>query len=275
MKYKLIALDMDGTLLNDKKKITEKTLFYIKKAKEAGVKVVISSGRVPAGLKFYEEAISKNEPMICANGALILNDKKEPIYNEGIHKDTFLNVIDILRKYKDTYYHFYHDNIMCAEKFDYSTKKFYEFNKTIDRKYRMEIRIIKDSKEYIKNICSEINKIVVVDNDLNYLNMIQKEIEDNLNLSVTKSDISNIEICDFGISKGIALEKLSNYYNIPIEKCIAVGNDENDISMIKKAGIGVLMKNAREELKKYANYITYRDNNNDGIAEVIEKFILS
>ncbi len=76
MNYELIALDMDGTLLNDEKKITEKTLSYIKEAKEKGVKVVISSGRVPGGLKFYEKTIAKEEPMICANGALILNDKK-------------------------------------------------------------------------------------------------------------------------------------------------------------------------------------------------------
>ncbi|HCL4548541.1 Cof-type HAD-IIB family hydrolase [Clostridium botulinum] len=274
MNYQLIALDMDGTLLNDEKKITEETLSYIKRAKEKGVKVVISSGRVPGGLKFYEETIAKEEPMICANGALILNDKKETIYNEAINKNTLLDIIDILRKYKNTYYHFYHDNIMCTEKFDYSTKKFYEFNKNIERKYRIEIRIITDSKEYIKHRSSEITKIVVVDNDLEYLNRIQKEIEDNLKVSVTKSHISNIEICNFGISKGIALEKLADYYNIPIEKCIAVGNDENDISMIKRAGLGVFMKNTREELKKYADYVTYMDNNNDGIAEVIEKFIL-
>ncbi len=274
MNYQLIALDMDGTLLNDEKKITQKTLSCIKKAKEKGVRVVISSGRVPGGLKFYEEIIAKEEPMICANGALILNHKKEVIYNEGINKNTLLNIIDILRKYKNTYYHFYHDNIMCTEKFDYSTKRFYEFNESIERKYRIEIRIITDSKKYIKDREREINKIVVVDNDLEYLNRIQKEIEDNLNVSVTKSHISNIEICNFGISKGIALEKLANYYNIPIEKCIAVGNDENDISMIKKAGLGVFMKNTREELKKHANYITNMDNNNDGIAEVIDKFIL-
>ncbi|NFV14210.1 Cof-type HAD-IIB family hydrolase [Clostridium sp. FAM 1755] len=274
MNYQLIALDMDGTLLNDEKKITQKTLSYIKKAKEKGVRVVISSGRVPGGLKFYEEIIAKEEPMICANGALILNHKKETIYNEGINKNTLLNIIDILRKYKNTYYHFYHDNIMCTEKFDYSTKRFYEFNESIERKYRIEIRIITDSRKYIKDREREINKIVVVDDDLEYLNRIQKEIQDNLNVSVTKSHISNIEICNFGISKGIALEKLANYYDIPIEKCIAVGNDENDISMIKKAGLGVFMKNTREELKKYANYITNMDNNNDGIAEVIEKFIL-
>ncbi|EJO5348015.1 HAD family phosphatase [Clostridium botulinum] len=274
MNYQLIALDMDGTLLNDEKKITKKNLSYIKKAKEKGIKVVIASGRIPGGLRFYEETISKQEPMICSNGALILNHKKEVIYDEGINKNTFLKVIDILRKYKDTYYHFYHDNIMCTEKFDFSTKRFYEFNKNIERKYRIEIRIITDSKEYVRHNDCEINKIVVVDNDLEYLNKIQKEIEENLKVSVTKSDISNIEICGFGISKGMGLKKLSDYYNIPIEKCIAVGNDENDISMIKKAGLGVFMKNTREELKKEADYITYSDNNNDGIAEVIEKFIL-
>ncbi|GAA0746006.1 Cof-type HAD-IIB family hydrolase [Clostridium oceanicum] len=272
--YKLIAIDMDGTLLNDDKIITDKNLRMIENAKNKGVKVVICSGRIPGGLKFYEKTISKGQPMICANGAIILNDKKDIIFSDSLKKDTFGKIVDTLRKDKDTYYHFYDDNIMCTEKMEFSANKIYEFNNKIDRQYRMEIRVVPDSKEYIKRKVGLISKLVVVDEDREYLKKLRKNIQDKFEVSITKSNINNIEITSKGINKGIGLKKLANYYNIPIDQCIAIGNDENDISMIKEAGIGVVMKNARDSIKTFGNYITKNDNNNDGIAEVIEKFVL-
>ncbi|NEZ45949.1 HAD family phosphatase [Clostridium niameyense] len=273
MKYKLIAIDMDGTLLNDEKAITDKNLFMINKAKENNVKIVIASGRVPGGLKFYENTIAKGEPMICSNGGIVLDDNKKTIFNNGIPKDKLFKIIDILREKKDTYYHFYHNDIMCTEKLEFGSCKFYNFNKNIDRKYRMEIRIVPNSKEYVKKIEEPISKIVIMDEDFNYLKELEEMINRVCSVSITRSDLNNLEITNEGIDKGQGLSILSDYYKIPLSECIAIGNDENDISMIKKAGIGVVMKNARDYVKSFGDYTTLRDNNEDGIAEVIEKFI--
>ena len=88
-----------------------------------------------------------------------------------------------------------------------------------------------------------------------------------------KSD--NLEISGEGISKGIGLNILADHYGVSIEECIAIGNDENDISMIQCAGLGVAVQNARDSIKEVADFVTERDNNNGAIGEVIEKFILN
>lgn len=275
MKYKIIASDMDGTLLNDDKNISNYNLAMINKATSLGVKFVIASGRVPATLKFYEETIGKNQPIICANGAIVLDHNKNIIYSNPISKNNLIKIIDILREYKDTYYHFYDGDVFCSEQFEYSAKKFYNFNRKVDQKYRMEIRLIKDAKDYIIRSNSNIDKIVVMDDDIKYLEHLRYKIENLNEIETTKSEINNLEIMGIGSSKGTALKLLAKYYEIPIEQCIAIGNDENDISMIKAAGVGISMANGRDSLKQYANYITEKNNNNGGIGEIIEKFILN
>ncbi|NMM65565.1 HAD family phosphatase [Clostridium sp. P21] len=275
MKYKIIASDMDGTLLDDNKNISNYNLTMINKAISLGVKFVIASGRVPASLKFYQESIGKNQPMICANGAIVLDHNKTIIYSNPISKNNLIKIIDILRKEKDTYFHFYDGDVFCSEQFNFTGKNFYDFNRKVDKKYRMEIRLIKDAKDYILKSNSNIDKIVVMDNDLDYLNYLRDKVNNLNGIETTKSEINNIEVLCNGTSKGNALELLAKHYEIPIDQCIAVGNDENDISMINAAGMGISMSNGRDCLKHCANYITNKDNNNGGIGEIIEKFILN
>lgn len=275
MKYKIIAVDMDGTLLNDDKHISDYNIEMIHKAVDCGVKFVIASGRIPSGLKFYEATVSKKQPMICCNGAIILDENKNDIYLNSIEKNSALQVIDVLREKKDTYYHFYSEGIVHGEQFGFGIEGVYEFNRKSDRDLRMEIRLVSDAKEYIKNISKEINKIVVQDKDLQYLDELRKKLDNIQGVETTKSNIDNIEICAKNVNKGNGLEILANHYGISLEQCIAVGNDENDISMIKCAGLGVAVKNSRDYIKEFANYVTERDNNNGAIGEVIKRFILN
>lgn len=275
MKYKIIAVDMDGTLLNDNKHISEYNLDMISKAVEKGVKFVIASGRIPGGLKFYEATVAKSQPMICCNGAIILDEHKAAIYSNKLNKEELLKIIDVLRESKDTYYHFYSEDIIYSEQFGHAIEKFYKFNRTVDREHRIEIRIIGDAKEYVNEKELEINKIVVMDNDLEYLSKLRERLDNIEGIETTKSGIDNIEINSKGVTKGTALKLLADHYGVSIEECIAIGNDENDISMIKCAGLGIAVQNATEYVKETADFITERDNNNGAIAEVIERFILS
>ncbi|WP_123053040.1 Cof-type HAD-IIB family hydrolase [Clostridium sp. JN-1] len=276
MKYKMIAVDMDGTLLNDKKHISDYNIKMIDKAVKLGIKFVIASGRIPATLRLYEETVSKSQPMICCNGAVVLDDNKNVISSSVISKKSLLQVIDLIRKQdRDVYFHIYHGDIMCSEQFRYSTESFYKFSKNVDRKYRIEIRILKDAREYIEDGDYDINKLVIVDEDIKFLEDMRMQLDKIDEIEITKSEANNLEILSKHTSKGNALSILSSHYNIPLEQCIAVGNDENDVSMIKTAGLGVCMKNGRECARKYANYITEKDNNDGGIGEVIEKFMLN
>lgn len=275
MKYKIIAVDMDGTLLGDNKHISDYNLEMIRKAVHSGVKFVIASGRVPSGLKYYEATISKKQPMICCNGAIILDENKNEIYSNSIEKNSALQVIDLLREEKDVYYHFYSQGIIYGEQFGFAIESVYHFNRKSSRDLRMEIRLIGDAKKYIKDIDKDINKIVVQDKDLQYLEELRKKIDIIPGVETTKSNIDNIEICAKNVNKGNGIKILADHYGISMEECIAVGNDENDISMIKCAGLGVAVKNSRDCIKEFANYITEKDNNNGAIGEVIERFILN
>ncbi len=274
MDYKIIAMDMDGTLLNDDKSISKYNEKMIRKAMESGVKVVISSGRLPVTLGFYIDTIFKNQPVICCNGAIILDENKNIIKSNLLDKGAILKVIDILREKKDTYYYFYSDSILYGERISPSTKKFYEFNEKMDKNFKLKIEVIGDSKEFIQDNNSNINKMVVLDKDIDYLLRLRERLNKVPKIDTTKSDMHNIEIISKNISKGSGLKILTDYYNIPLSECIAVGNDENDESMIREAGLGIAVANAREFLKKSADYVTEKDNNNGAIGEIIKKFII-
>ncbi|WP_411679255.1 Cof-type HAD-IIB family hydrolase [Clostridium thailandense] len=275
LKYKIIAVDMDGTLLNDNKHINDDNLDMINKAISNGTKFVIASGRIPAGLKFYEDTVAKEQPMICCNGAIILDHNKNVIYSKAIEKIQLLKIVDILKENNNVYFHFYDENSIYSEQFKFSMEGIESFNKKINEKFRLEVKLISDAKQVIENAKFDINKIVVIDDDIDYLDKLRKRIDDIEGIETTKSDINNIEILSAGVSKGNALKILASNYRISIEECIAVGNDENDISMIKCAGLGVAVKNARDFIKDYANYVTKKDNNDGAVSEVIQKFILN
>jgi hypothetical protein len=275
MKYKIIAVDMDGTLLNDEKSISKYNLDMVCEAEKLGVKIVMATGRLPSSLKFYSRGLFKDQPVICCNGAIVLDGKGNIIKSSPVDKYNILEIIDILREKKDTYYHFYDGERLYCEQFKYSAKRFYEFNRKVDRKFRIEIRIIPDSKKFVENTGENIYKLMVIDPDLDYLSKLRKKIDCIAGINTTKSSINNIEVISKESSKGKGLKTLADYYKIPVDECIAVGNDENDKSMIETAGLGAAVGNARQILKKSADYVTENNNNDGAVGEIIEKFILS
>ena len=93
-------------------------------------------------------------------------------------------------------------------------------------------------------------------------------------MDVCFSNYEYLEFMPAGINKGNSIKWMCEYLNIPLENTIAVGDAENDITMIKAAAIGAVMKNASDDIKQYGNYITEKDNNEGGVAEVIKKFML-
>ncbi|MBA5850591.1 HAD family phosphatase [Clostridium sp. cel8] len=276
MKYKLIAVDLDGTLLNDKKLICDYNMDRINKALNMGVKFVLCSGRLPSALRAYSEMTAKGQPVICSNGAILLDGDGGIIYKSCIDKNRVLEMIDIFREEKDdTYYHFYDENTIYTEQFTMSAKNLYEFSRKLDRKLRIEIRVMPDLKSIANEKDIDINKIVVIDEDLNYLSRLREKLKNVQDIEITSSEITNIEIMNKGVSKGSGVNLLARYYNIPIDECITIGNDENDISMIESEAFGVAVSNAKDPVKQCADYVTSKDNNEGAIGEVIDKFILN
>ena len=273
MGYKLVAVDLDGTLLNEEKKISKENLKYIKLAIEKGVKFVLCSGRIPYALRSFKEIIPGNEALICCNGGEIINEEGQCIYKNMLSQEEASKAIEILRE-RATSYHFYFEDALCTENVERAMNFQKFFNAKIVKSLQMEIRILPDAIKFINEKTEGTDKIVVIDGDYAYLEELRERIERELGLEVTKSDKNNIEIMKKGINKGAGLKILADYYNIPLEECIAIGNDENDITMIEAAGLGVAMENAHNKIKERANYVTENDNDHDGIAEVLKKYVL-
>jgi Cof subfamily protein (haloacid dehalogenase superfamily) len=273
MKYKLFACDLDGTLLNDKKEISKTNLEYIKKAKKAGVRVVITTGRSYAKALDFIRTVNVPDPAITFTGAVIYKDGQ--VLRETTLKTVL--VYDILKHLKQIGYNpivYPADNNKYYESLGGTDAKYYHFSRGFDGS------LIKVDN-LTERIWERVIRVSVIGNakDMPILHQKVRERFGDLVTTVdtyfAEWDIFIFEILDHRSSKSKALEFLCNLYEIDREEVIACGDNNNDIDMIRWAGFGISMRNGMTGLLREADYVTERDNNNDGIAEIIERFILN
>lgn len=272
--YKLIAIDLDGTLLNSEKRISSENKSKLQLAMDRGVKVVVCSGRVYSGARVYAREIGSNGPLIACNGAIIREmDTESFLYSNTMTIDDSLKVIDICRS-EDIYFHIYIGDTLYTEKLGYSSLLYYNRNIELPEKDRIDIRVIDNIKEIIKKPENPVAKILVIDYDRDKLRNTRKIIEEIKGVQVMSSGKNNIEIVNAGVNKGKSLEILADKLGVRREQVVAIGDNENDLSMLEFAGLGIAMGNAEEYVKETANYVTLTNNEN-GVAHVIDKFILA
>lgn len=267
MKKYLIALDMDGTLLNSQHSILPETKKYLKKLSQEGHKIIISSGRPIRGIRQYYHELELNTPAICYNGAYIYpgEEKNLPEYCFSFPKEKILEIIqDISYEYLDNIILETNDDIYMLhddEELDiFFTKK--EMN--------VHMGLIED------NLNEDTMTMIIKVKDLKYNSLVQKAVDKHQDFKLRFWSGKWYEISEIyydNINKGQALEKIAEYYQIPRENIIAFGDANNDIELLKYAGVGIAMKNAEDEVKQIADLITLDDNNNDGIKKTLETII--
>ncbi|HEY5586778.1 MAG TPA: Cof-type HAD-IIB family hydrolase [Ruminiclostridium sp.] len=271
--YRLVAIDLDGTLLDENKEISDRNKKVISLAIEKGVKIVICSGRIYSGAKLYAKQVGSKDPIIACNGAIISEDiNGKVIYTNNLATEDCLKIIDICHKY-DNYYHIYAGDTMLTEKLGFTSLKYFEKNETLPPEDKIDIEILENMADKIRSIQGQVLKFVVVTDDLEKLKRIRDEIEQIPSVDVMSSYYDNFEVMNKGVSKGAALKRLSELLGISAEEMIAIGDNENDISMLEYAGLGVAMDNGEDCAKGAAQYVTAA-NNQDGVAQAIEKFVL-
>lgn len=270
MMYKIIACDLDETLLSTDRTISKKNIEAIKKAKELGVKFVPATGRgfntVDNNLKVLDLYDKENEYVISYNGGAITENKGNRLLHfKGISFDLAsklfkrgLNYNVCIHIYtKDTVYAY---NYIQEEK-DYLAG-------------RMEVvEIFDDNIDFLKG--QDIVKALYMNTNYEYLQKISKELEDiTSNIDVSYSANRYIKFNHKGVNKGAGLLSLAKLLNIKQEETIAIGNNYNDLSMIKVAGLGVGVANVVEGMKDDCDYICKASHDQDAVAEVIHEFIL-
>lgn len=273
MRYKMIAMDMDGTLLTTDKMVSEYSKDVLQRAADMGVKLVVCTGRIFKSAKIFAKIIGTKAPVVASNGAYIREkDKDEVIYSKPLNRDEIYKVIDISKKYDFCPQVFTSDTIF-SEKLIHSAKNYLRWNETLLEKDRINIHITDDIYSIIDENLGSILKVLVMSDEDDKLLSFRKDLKSYGNFSIVSSFKNNAEIMSEGISKGNAVKILADYFNISKDEVVCFGDGENDASMIKYAGLGIAMDNAIDEIKEIADYIT-DTNDNDGVAKAIEKFVL-
>lgn len=271
--YKLVVSDMDGTLLNSKGMVSERNKKAMKKLLKKGVHVAIATGRIYTSAKIYAKYLGIITPVIACNGAIVkdLHDDKI-IYERHIEPKECFRVFDLCKE-NNLYFHFYTADTFYAERIAYSSLKYYEWNKTMKEEEQINIQIIKDPYELVKHFDEKVYKIQINSDDLSLLEKTRSLLEKMNTIEISKSWHNNIEIMDRGVSKGNAVKHLAASLGVKQEEVICFGDHENDISMLSYAGLGVAMGNGDEIAKQYADIVT-DTNDEDGVAKVIEEYVL-
>ncbi len=267
---KLAALDMDGTLLNSRSEISKFSLETIKKAQSLGLRIAICTGRFPENIKIMLDDINARCDIIALNGAVVDTDGKR-IHQMFMPEETGVNIFETLEKHDADYVMFMdHKVITRKENTMYHAEA--EYGERLKAHYGVKFERGFDAAE--KAVKEGVSKFFVFDTkDALKLDRLYEKAGTVSGVDVTRSGPYNFEVMPKGMGKGVGLKKLAEYYNIPLEETMAVGDQENDLTMIEAAGLGVAMGNAIEQIKAEADLVT-DTNDNDGAAKAILRYAL-
>lgn len=291
--YKLIAIDLDGTLLNSFGEITPKTKDVLNRVIEKGIKVILASGRPVSAIENIATEIGSKEYLISGNGALVYDMREEKvIYDRFLTKEQVLNIVDICEE-NSIYCNVYTETEVIAKSLNYNVLFYHKENAKKPEGKRTNINIVSNLRKYIEDLDEneKFLKMTVCDPNRLIFNGIIRKLR-NIN-SIDVLDISHMsrktikdgtedvqieyfytEITNKNVNKWSAIEFLLEKENIKAEEVMAIGDNVNDKEMIENAGLGVVMGNSSPQMKEMAD-IVVSDNNSDGIVEAVEKFILS
>ncbi len=270
MSKKILAVDLDGTLLNSDKTISEANKTAIQNVLEAGHYVAIATGRAVSSGRQIAQTLGLTRPgcyLIAYNGGVIYDCAADCILHEARLPVEYAEYLVSEAEKWGIYVQAYSATKVLARKASR------ELNVYI-RRTHMPYQIEKDIWEMINE---EPPKILLISLDdrkkLEQFRKAHAEWEKDKCTSFFSCD-EYLEYCPLGVTKGAGLSFLCDFLNISMDSAVAIGDQENDMSMFGNAYVGAAMKNAEQKVKNLADYVTENDNDHDGVAEVIYKFIL-
>lgn len=271
-KIRLIAMDMDGTLLNSRQELTPGTIRTLREAMAQGVKLAVCSGRAPGdNVLFMRESGLEDCGILSLNGAYCMETLGEPPYAvHYIDVETAGRAMEWLRREDITFAAFRDNQIAVFPGASYDDDIFWG-----------SYRDVPGAPEYPEGEAARrlaekavVNKIVCMEYDTVKLGRMAERLGGQPLLDVTSSWPCNLELIPRGINKGHAVRELAEHLGLKREQTMALGDYDNDLSMIEYAGCSVAMGNAVSSVKDAADYITLT-NDEDGAAAAIRKFALT
>ncbi len=273
MNIKLIALDLDGTLLNSKKEISQRNFQVLNRCCQNGIWVVPCTGRSVSGIPQEMIGIPGVRYAITTNGAVIVDMTQKKIIGTCLLPcEQALELLRFVDSY-DVMYDPYINGRGITEARFYENLTEYGLSLELQELVRRTRDVHPNILEFVENNGKPVEKINLYFSNMEERAKLRAELEKRADILVTSSLPNNLEINAHGATKGAALLRLASHLGLESGQTMAFGDGENDFSMIQAAGIGVAMKNGREELIAAADYIT-DTNDEDGVAAAIDKFVL-
>ncbi len=287
--YKLIVMDLDGTLLNSYGEVSLENRKAIQYALEKNVELVLASGRDPKTIEKLSLELGIKNYLISGNGASIYDIKKQKnIYENFIDKEKALKVAQICKE-NSIFFNVYTTNGIITESLDYNVKVFNNENNNKPNDKKTNIEVVKDIYNYIEENEPQILKIIICDNSKIIFNNIMEKLKDVKNIEILNVEHMSKKILRIGTeevgveyfyteitnknaNKWSAIEYLIKLLKITKEETICIGDNINDYEMVKNSGLGIAMKNSALEKEKIAKYIT-EDNNSNGVGNAIFRYI--
>ena len=271
----IIALDLDGTLLNSKKELSEGNLAALKKAADEGWEIVPTTGRFYGGMPDFIRGLPFVHYAITINGAYVedLLEGNE-IYTAEMPYKQAIDIMKYLDKLPVIYDCYMDNDAFMTEALKAKVDEIVE-NPRIRKMFYDLRKPVPELKEFLENRMQDVQKIQFFTKDadlrLHLLEELPKVFE---NIAVSSSSPQNIEINQAKATKGLALIALADYLGLDRSKTIAMGDGLNDISMLEEAGIGIAMANGCDEALDAADWVTSHCDE-DGVAYAIEQLITS
>ncbi len=264
MSYKLIAIDIDGTLLTSEKKLTDHSLAIMKEAEAAGLHCVLATGRVAANVKEIYGPLGLKSPCICSGGAQVVDGNFNMIHTCYIPNEIVKEVLNFAKE-KDVHVQIFQDENFYFEKYS----KWVDIYNEISGLNPLETPNLHEIP------VEELNtpKVLILAEPERVLEVQAEAIERFPMLNIGRSRPTFLEMNNPEGNKGNALKALEKMLGLKREELIAIGDNQIDESMIIYAGLGVAIGNALDEIKEVSDYIA-PDNDHEGVAHVIEKFML-
>jgi Cof subfamily protein (haloacid dehalogenase superfamily) len=267
MTYKMIVLDLDDTLLRDDLTISPRTKRSLMEAQEAGIKVVLASGRPTQGMLPIAEELRLKEYgsfILSFNGGKIIDCQTgEEWFSSTLPVETVHHLYEISRRENVDIHTYVGDAIVTEMPNPYTDIE--------GELTGLEVRTV---ESFINAVTEPVVKVLML-KESEILEKVEKKLQEEFSgsLSILRSKPFFLEFTEAGVTKGASLNSLIRKLGLSREEVIAIGDSGNDLSMIQFAGLGVAMGNASEAIKAQADFVT-DTNMNDGVAKVVEEFIL-
>ena len=273
MAVRLIAMDMDGTLLNSRQKLTAANVEALKQAQEKGVKLAICSGRCTGDSALFAlENGFEDMAILGLNGGYCLENPRAAAYaNHVMRMETAKLCWQLAREENVTMGCFLQNRIAVFEGEKPNSELFWSGDWGGDP---LAPVYIEGEEAFWKAFPDGVNKMVLIDETRDKLPLLQQKLEKLPQLDVTSSWWNNLELMPRGIEKGHAVKELAEKLGIAQEEVMAIGDYDNDLGMLRYAGYSVAMANASENVKNCARFSTL-SNDENGVAAAIRRFVLS